>query len=179
MINILVALYIAGFAPTTMADGQKLPEPPLCLEKESCHPYFLATSEAFINGSDPGAIPFIASGVCRHSSYMYNPDVDHFGYVVTDRVEEKTHLGGAFAFFFQENPYENLSLEEGRARDSGFKEERREVAFTDGMIFSDMNKEDPTNPWRYWIRSSAPGEIVVLAQMGRGNFAFCNFRQHP
>lgn len=119
--------------------------------------------------------PAVFSGVCYHSGYGYDPEHTHYGmiYLTGDLFFE-----GMFAFFYDSDPYANLTLADAQAQFPDAQNEKNRVARGELSGIADFSTPDQL--WRYWVRSSVDGQtLYVIGMWGVSHDIFCRMNRHP
>ncbi len=175
MTPILLTLSIISFLPS-LASAEKLENP--CAGM-SCSEKMLAISSEYqaAEGIDVAQVPYVSSGECYHLAWNLNPNTTHYGYVLIDQKENDFYMGGLFGFFHASNPYSTITVEEARSKNPKLYDANHKLLMERFYSYVDMNEQDPTTPWKYWLK--AKGEtLYVIAQWGRDQRVFCKMQKN-
>lgn len=126
-------------------------------------------------GFREGELPYLASGACYHSAYYYNPNIMHFGVAFMDLHEGDVYMGGSFGFFYKENPYKSMTIEEARQIPRLY-DPNHKMSFGFDYAFADMNPGGE-EPWLYWVKQDN-GRLYLIGQWGFSHRVFCEMVRH-
>jgi hypothetical protein len=147
--------------------------------KMACTPTMAGISEEYraAGGIGLNQLPILASGECFHSSPNHDPERRQFGYLLLDSFDGVAYQSGTFSFFEAGNTYEKLTMEEARKLQPSRFAEHRLMDLQPDYAFTDMNKADPTMPWKYWLKQTAE-KFYVSGQWGPKHRFLCRFQKH-
>lgn len=127
---------------------------------------------------DTENLPAVFSGECFHLNRQYNPNHPHHGFTLLDTKDGRFYMGGIFSFFAKENPYRELSVEEAREKTPRRFDDNHRLVLTEEFAYADMNPDDPTTPWKYWLKQSGKN-LLLIAQWSIHQQVYCRFSQNP
>jgi hypothetical protein len=97
----------------------------------------------------------VYSGICFHEAINRDPFFPHYGVVLIDKIKSKHHFGGEFAFFKEENPYENLDVKEAKSKMPQFYAEDHQIKWNIDharvLLYPEMGTNHQIN---YFLRTS-------------------------
>ena len=96
------------------------------------------------------------AGSCYMVSSSYNKDHEHFGYLYFRQREGKLDFFGAFSYFFEENPYLNMTIAEARALNPDNSQYQILEIAEHWRVDTNI---DP--PWQYFMRESNSKLYVI------------------
>lgn len=123
-------------------------------------------------------LPEVFSGECYHMAREYKAGQAHHGFLLIDTKQNQFFMGGAFSFFARENPYSSLTIEAAQERTPRRFNDANRLTVTQELAYSDMNRDDPQMPWKYWIKQNE-ATILLLAQWGFQHQVYCRFQKNP
>jgi hypothetical protein len=126
---------------------------------------------------DTAHLPAIFSGECYHLTQEYYPDQTHYGFTLLEQKDGEFYMGGVFAFFYKENPYRSLTVDQARDLTPRRFDNHHHLSFGENFAYADMNPEDPSMPWRFWLKQKE-NNILLLGQWGKAHFLYCRFPQN-
>jgi hypothetical protein len=96
----------------------------------------------------------VYSGVCYHEAENRDPFYRHYGVVLIDWLNSRQHFGGVFAFFKDENPYENIDIKAAKIKMPQFYADDHQIKWnTDHArvhLYPEMEASSQIN---YFLRS--------------------------
>lgn len=120
------------------------------------------------------ADPIVFSGECYHN-YSYDPAKAHYGMFFLSEIDRTVHASGQFGFFFKENPYAQINVEQAIKKFPNHSEAKHGMATLEKSAFLDYST--PDTPLRYWMRTSEDGRtLYVVGQWGVFQRLFCEMR---
>lgn len=121
-------------------------------------------------------LPLVASGECFHLASYLNPDTIHFGVMLIDRNDSGLRMGGSFGFFYPENPYKDLTLEQ--ARDRFLNDGGHQVEIFPDYLFANLYPNNPPEKqWKYWYRKSKDS-YFVKTDWGTDHTVICEMKKN-
>lgn len=145
----------------------------------NCSEKMLAISAEYqtAEGIDISQVPYVSSGECYHLSYNLNPNTTHYGYVLIDQKDDSFYMGGQFGFFYASNPYSTITVEEARSKNSKLYDPNHKLLMERFYSFVNMNEQDPTTPWKYWLKAKGDS-LFVIAQWSKDQRVFCKMQKN-
>lgn len=172
--TLLTLIALALFAQP----GRALPPPAPCSGLPCTAPMANIAEEFGAGGAPtPATLPLVASGECYHLAPWYNGETTHYGYLFLDQKDGNVFMSGSFGFFYPENPYGQISVDEARTRAPGMYDAGKELELGADYAFVDWNKQDPTQPWRYWVKQSG-SRLLLVSDWGNRQRVFCRLEKN-
>ncbi len=152
----------------------QVPEEYCSPEYYDCSAFSLKILGNYNSGHTPllNAEEALYSGSCYMVSSTYNKDHEHFAYLYFRKNNEKIDFFGAFSFFYEENPYKKMSLEEARLLNSEPSKYQVTSSATEWRVDTNI---DP--PWQYFIRETEL-KLYVIGFWGYNDSLTCEFEKN-
>lgn len=163
-------LWLMLFAPAAFAET-----PDLCAGAY-CSPAMNEMMQGFSAAGEVDRRPFVASGICYHGSDDLDPGRAHHGVLLIDQKEGEYFLGGSFGFFYDEDPYQEWTVETAREKLGDIYLPNHHLLFETDFAFADMNPEK-TPLWKYWLRQSGRA-LFVLGYWSEDHRLLCRMEIH-
>ena len=140
--------------------------PNACGDRDQfCQTPALTIWHKFCTNAGLTAIPAsgVYSGICFHEADNRDPFYPHHGVVLIDKVDGKRHFGGAFSFFAEKNPYQNLDVLAARMRMPWFYDMDHEIKWKSDharvLLNPEMEAYDHVN---YFLKKSHEDNDMLL-----------------
>ena len=124
-----------------------------------CGPHQSALWQRFQEGRglEWASIPAVYSGICYVNAPNFHPHRAHHVGLYLDDQHQGTTLGVRFTFYAAAQPYDNLDIEDARAR---FSKPLLDVDIYDDYAYAQVLGS--FEPFRYWLRRDADSEGLLL-----------------
>ena len=170
---LILVLFVTGFSFRALSEDAAT----FCDETVECTPVmkniskkYSAANTDFVNLKESAY-----SGACYHINQQYNSKTKHHGAFAFEKSGSQILSGGVFAFFYDEDPYKNLSghqLNEWlKTNSSAFQ------AIAVSKAEAKLEYLNPNSNISYWFRSSADKNSLFVIGKDVGdsaiNLVFC------
>ena len=125
--------------------------------------------------------PKVYSGDCRYLGEDYDPSFIQYAMIMIDQLPSgEPYFSTMFGFFHQQNPFQDLTLEQARAQSSlDWKSIGKIQVVQNSSRVAVVYPGFP--PYYYWIRQNEESkELYYIAYLGGTTIkAFCHLKPHP
>lgn len=178
LLSVMLTLGLSGIAHA-QDQGTTLNPAELCNDSSPC----TANMKAVITSYTQGSLQFTQklprgfSGACYHQDPSYDANTTHYGAFAFTPQNSQIMASGLFFFFYAQDPYQGLSLEQmlQRMQQGGSQ-------LTATLQTSDHLELSFGPSVRYWFRSDkSSGALAVIGQEQSGGSVtrvFCTMTPH-
>lgn len=140
----------------------------------ACSSHSKQTTADYFSGHAPSmkSDEVLFVGSCYILGEGYNPEQEQFAYVYLRKNNSKIDFYAAFSFFYETNPYENMTLLDARERNTNPAEEQ--ILDLNNHWVANLDR-DP--PWQHFIRESDNGNFSMIGFWAAKISVTCQLRQ--
>jgi hypothetical protein len=141
---------------------------------DRCSAQARAITRSYFSGSMPRAEvdEMLFVGSCYFLNQNYDPAHEHYGYVYLQRKNGRYMFDATFSFYYQTNPYEDMTIEQARARAPA--DTKQWIVEANNHWRADL-EVDP--PWQHFLRQNSSGSIDMIGLWGIDAAMTCRLRK--
>ncbi len=119
----------------------------------------------------------VYSGSCYHYSKGYSNNQEHHGVMYFNEVNNDARFGGAFSFFFKQNPYQYISNEEASHMYSKSINKKKHTLKLDSMNYGYVMFDAvlPESHVQYWFKT-CNGNVLMQGMWGYHHHFTCELK---